>query len=248
MRLAQLRDRLAVIAAILAPLIITVILVPFRTSVANTDAALILVAVIVAIAANGDRRAGYLAAVWSALTFDFFLTRPYERFTITRGSDIQTAVLLVVIGGAVTELAVWGRRQRADADRRASYLAGVHAAAEAALAGQPRAVVIERVTQQLQGLLGLKSCRYQSGIAGLGHPARLQHDGRVTVARHTWPVSAEGFPPDRPVELLLESHGVLQGRFLMLPRPDSRPSLESRQVAAALADQVSATLSVAQAS
>ena len=248
MRLNAGRDRLALIAAILGPLIGTLVLVPFRTSIANTDAALILVAVIVAIAANGDRRAGYIAALWSALVFDFFLTRPYERFTITRGSDIQTAVLLVVIGGAVTELAVWGRRQRADAERRASYLAGVHAAAEAALAGQPRAVVIERVNQQLQGLLGLKSCRYQSGVAGLGHPARLHHDGRVTVANRTWPVAVDGFPPHRPVELLLESHGVLQGRFLMLPEADSRPSLESRQVAAALADQVSAALVTAWAS
>lgn len=226
MRLAQFRDRLALIAAVLGPLLVTVVMVPFRTSIANTDAALILVAVIVAVAANGDRRAGYLAAVWSALVFDFFLTRPYERFTITRGSDIQTAVLLVVIGGAVTELAVWGRRQRADADRRASYLAGVHAAAEAALAGQSRSVVIERVNQQLQGLLGLKSCRFQSGVAGLGHPARLHHDGTVTLGHHTWSVSADGFPPDRPVELLLES----------------------RQVAVALTDQVSAALSVAEAS
>ena len=245
MRQTQVRGRFALMAAIIGPLIITVALIPIRTSIANTDAALIIVAVIVGIAAMGARRAGYIAAVWSALAFDFFLTRPYETFEITRGSDIQTAVLIMVIGGAVTEIAVWGRRQQADADRRAGYLAGVHAAAEAALTGQSRTVVIERVNQQLQELLGLRSCTFQSGIAGLGHPTRLHHDGRVTVAHRTWPVSAEGFPPDRPVELLLESHGVLQGRFLMLPQAESRPSLESRQVAAALADQVSAALTSA---
>jgi K+-sensing histidine kinase KdpD len=36
-------------------------------------------------------------AVW----FDFFLTQPYERFTITRRTDIETTVLLLVIGVAV---------------------------------------------------------------------------------------------------------------------------------------------------
>jgi K+-sensing histidine kinase KdpD len=47
---------------------------------------------------------GRVVAVW----FDFFLTQPYERFTITRRTDIETTVLLLVIGVAVTEIAVWG--------------------------------------------------------------------------------------------------------------------------------------------
>lgn len=49
------RDRLAVLAAITAPLIVTVVLVPFRISFANTNAALVLVAVVVAVAARCGR-------------------------------------------------------------------------------------------------------------------------------------------------------------------------------------------------
>ena len=64
-----------------------VALVPFRASFHNTDAALLLVAVVVAVAANGNRVAGYLAAGSSAIWFDFFLTRPYEHFTISRRSE-----------------------------------------------------------------------------------------------------------------------------------------------------------------
>ena len=79
-----------------------------RASFANTDAALVLVAVVVAVAADGALAAGYLAAASSAVCFDFFLTQPYERFTISRRSDIETTVLLLVICVAVTELAVWG--------------------------------------------------------------------------------------------------------------------------------------------
>jgi K+-sensing histidine kinase KdpD len=78
------RDRLAVIAALAAPLALTAILVPFRHSFPNTDAALALILVVVAVAANGYRLAGYLAALSAAVWFDFFLTRPYEQFSITR--------------------------------------------------------------------------------------------------------------------------------------------------------------------
>ena len=111
------RDRLAVLAALAVPLALAAILIPFRTSFPNTDAALALILVVVAVAANGDRLAGVLAAVSAAVWFDFFLTRPYERFSITSRSDIETTVLLLVIGVAVTELAVWGRRQHTAAEQ-----------------------------------------------------------------------------------------------------------------------------------
>jgi K+-sensing histidine kinase KdpD len=119
------RDLLAVVAAIVAPLALMAILVPFRTSFPNTDAALALMLVVVAVAATGFRLAGILAAVSAAIWFDFFLTRPYERFTITRTADLETTVLILVIGVAVTELAVWGRRQHLAASRRAGYLAAL---------------------------------------------------------------------------------------------------------------------------
>ena len=112
------RDRVALLAALAAPLALAAILVPFRASFPNTDAALALLLVVVAVAANGYRLAGFLAAVSVAVWFDFFLTQPYERFTITRRTDIETTVLLLVIGVAVTEIAVWGRRQRVTASRR----------------------------------------------------------------------------------------------------------------------------------
>jgi len=47
------RDRLAVLAAIVVPLAVAAILVPFRSSIPNTDAALAMILVVVAVAANG---------------------------------------------------------------------------------------------------------------------------------------------------------------------------------------------------
>src|SRR5215475_3764916 len=130
------RDRTAVLAALIVPLALAAILVPFRASVPNTDAALAMILVVVAVAANGYRLAGILAALSVAVWFDFFLTRPYETFSITRRTDIETTVLLLVIGIAVTEIAVWGRRQHTAASRRAGYLDGINAAARAVAAGE----------------------------------------------------------------------------------------------------------------
>jgi K+-sensing histidine kinase KdpD len=236
------RDTLAVVAGLAAPLALAAILVPFRGSFPNTDAALAMILVVVAVAANGYRLAGILAAISAAAWFDFFLTQPYERFTITRRADIETTVLLLVIGVAVTEIAVWGRRQHAAASRRAGYLDGINAAAQAAATGSSPAALIDQVADQLTRVLSLQACRFQYGAAGLGRPARMRHDGTVVVAGQSWDVDAEGFPAGADTELLVEGGGVFQGRFLMTPGPDTRPTAEQRLLAVALADQVGAAL------
>jgi K+-sensing histidine kinase KdpD len=234
------RDRLAILAAVAAPLLLTLILVPFRTSLPNTDAALVLILVVVAVAAVGYRMAGVLGAVSAAVWFDFFLTRPYEQFMITRSADIETTVLILVIGMAVTEIAVWGRRQHVAASRRAGYLEGINAAAEAVAVGGSPSALVDQVSVQLTRLLSLRSCRFEYGVAGLGRPARLQHDGQLVPANRARDVDRDGLPAD--TELLVENQGILQGRFLMTPEPGSRPTLEQRLVAVAFADQVGAAL------
>jgi K+-sensing histidine kinase KdpD len=236
------RDRVAVLVALVAPLALAAILVPFRGSFPNTDAALAMLLVVVGVAANGYRLAGYLAALSAAVWFDFLLTRPYERFTITRRADLETTILLLVIGVAVTELAVWGRRQQSAASRRAGYLDGINAAAQSVATGGSPSVLTDQVTAQLAQLLSLETCRFQYGVAGLGQPARMRHDGTVTAADRTWDVDAEGFPRGTDIELLVESGGVFQGRFLMTPAPGARPTLEQRLLAVAFADQVGAAL------
>src|SRR5690348_11116822 len=236
------RDRVALLGALVAPLALSAVLVPFRGSFANTDAALALILVVVAVAANGYRLAGILAAISAAAWFDFFLTHPNERFTITRRTDLETTILLLFIGVAVTEIAVWGRRQHAAASRRAGYLDGIHAAAQAAATGSSPIALIDQVASQLTRVLSLQACRFQYGAAGLGRPARMRHDGSVLVADRSWDVDARGFPTGTDTELLVEGGGVFQGRFLMTPGPGTRPAAEQRLLAVALADQVGAAL------
>jgi hypothetical protein len=240
------RDRMALAAGVAAPLALSAILIPFRASVPNTEAALALLLVVVAVAANGYRLAGVLAAVSAAVWFDFFLTQPYERFSINHRNDIETTVLLLAIGVAVTELAVWGRRQHAAASRRAGYLDGLDTAARAVATGGSPAALIEQVAGELTGLLSLGSCRFQYGAAGIGRPARLRRDGRVvTAGGRVCDVEHDGLPSG-DTELLVEAGGLLQGRFLMAAAPLARPTLEQRQLAVAFADQAGAALGSSQ--
>lgn len=236
------RDRLAIAAGLAGPLVLTAILVPFRSSFANTDAALALVLLVVVVAAIGDRLAGYAAAVSAAVWFDFFLTKPYETFDISRAADIETTVLLLVIGIAVTEISVWGWRQHTAASRRAGYLEGINDAARAVAAGDSPSVLIDKVSDTLIQLLSLRSCQFQYGVAGLGGPARIQPDGEVVSHGLKWDVPEFGLPAENGTELLVESGGRLQGRFLMQPDPTVPLSREQLLVAVGFADQVGAAL------
>jgi K+-sensing histidine kinase KdpD len=234
------RDHLAIAAGLGGPLVLAAILVPFRTRFANTDAALAMILLVVLIAAIGNRLAGYVAAVSAAAWFDFFLTRPYERFTINRATDIETTVLLLFIGIAVTEIAVWGRRQHAAASRRAGYLDGINDAAHAVATGASPATLTDRIASSLVQLLSLHSCQFQYGVAGIGRPARLRRDGTVVLGSQPYDLQLTSLPEGTDIELLVESGGRLQGRFLMRPDPNVPLTREQLLVAVALADQAGA--------
>lgn len=239
---AMSRNRIAVPVALVAPFGVTVALVPFRDGFDNTNAALVLVLVIVAVAATGTRLAGVLAALSAAVWFDFFLTRPFQRLTISDRADIETAALLLAVGVGVAQLAAWGRQQHVLANRDAGYLDGIRAAAEAVATGGSSGDLIDEVSRQLTRVLGLRSCQFQYGVAGLGHPARLRDDGRVSWNHAEWDVEGQGLPAEVEIELLVESAGQLQGRFLLRAAPDSHPSMAQRLVAVTLAAQVGASL------
>jgi len=236
------RDRLAVAAAVLAPLLVCFAMSLVRTHIANTDAALVLVLVVVTVAANGYRIAGVLAAVSGALWFDFFLTQPYGRLAIDRRFDVETTVLLLAVGVAVSELSVWGRRQAALASDRASYLAGIRAATETVSLGGSANTLIQDVARELVHVLGLSACRFEYGTAGLGKPPRLRSDGELEWLPGGWDVERQGLPPDVEVELLVETAGRLKGRYLMKATPGSHPSRTQRLVAVTLAHQVGSAI------
>jgi K+-sensing histidine kinase KdpD len=234
------RDVVANVAAVVLPVGVAAILVPFRASFADTAAALVLVAAVVSVAVLGGRVAGILAAFSSTLSFDFFLTRPYERLAITHRPDIETAVSLFVVGIVVTELAARSRHHYEAAAEESDHVGRIHVLSELAASGAPASEVIERVRTELIELLGLRSCRYEPGSPERPR-IRIEPDGHVVLAGTVWGVHRVGLPGPE-LELPVQSRGQTLGRYVLKPTPGSPVSLQRRVVAVAIADQVGAAL------
>lgn len=234
------RDVLAVAAALVGPPAIAAILLPWRSSLQSTDVALLLVVIVVAVAANGRRGPGLLAALGAAVWFDFFWTRPYEQFTITSRGDIETTVLLLLVGAAVSELAARARRSRQTVRTDTAYLASIHTTSGQAATGQTATEVIEQVRGQLIEILTLREARFEQGNF-LGHPPHLDERGELIWDNARWNLDEHGMP-DHEIELRTRGGGRALGRFMLTPTPGTAPSAEARRVAVVLAAQVGAAL------
>jgi hypothetical protein len=224
-------------------LVVCAVLSAFRDSIANTNAALALVLLVVAAAATGIRAAGLLAALSCTAWFDFFLTEPYHRLTITDPADIETAVLLVLVGVVVSEIALWGRRQQAKASSEQGYLDGVLSTATAVAAGRRSAgVLVDDVCALMVDVLQVDRCRFDPGSGG---PvlAVLNDDATMTYGGRPYDVNRDGLPTDSEIALVVQSGGAVRGRFLLTAATRVvRPTREQLRVAVALASQAGAAL------
>jgi K+-sensing histidine kinase KdpD len=234
------REQLALVAAVVLPLGVAAILVPFRLSFATTASALILVAVIVAVAALGSRFSGLVATISATLWFDFFLTRPFEKLAITHRPDVETAVSLFVVGIIVTELAARNRHHHATAAQEADYVGLIYDVSELAASGTPTEEVAERVRRELIVLLHLRAARFESAPAERPR-MRLGHDGQVLSGGRIWRVDRLGLPGPE-IELPVQNRGEELGRFVLTPTPGYPVPYGRRVVAVALADQAGAAL------
>ncbi|MGZ4524296.1 MAG: DUF4118 domain-containing protein [Mycobacteriaceae bacterium] len=243
----QLRTRYHtsfILAAAAGPLLLAAMLASVRGHVPNSTAILVLVLFTVVIAASGDRLGGIVAALSSGVWFDFFLTAPYHQFAISHPSDLENAVVLVVVGAGVSELALWGRRQQGRADRRAGYLEGVLRTAElVAGSGSTQEEFTHRVADQIREVLLVDRCRFLALAEPSAQAPRINHDG--SVSRHGVPVDVErdGLPTDDEIALVVRRRGITCGHYMITAATRVvRPSLDQRKVAVLLADQAGSFL------
>lgn len=233
-----------IVAAAVVPTAAAALMSVFQGSLENTIAALVLVLVVVAAASTGIRPAGVVAALASAASFDFFLTSPFHTLAITDRADLETAVLLVGVGVAVTEVALWGRRQQAAASRQQGYLSGVLETVGSVAGGAPPAELIDKVGAQIRDLLSVDACVFESDLTAPQF-ARLSRDGSVLRAGQAVDVDRSGLPTDTEIELLVQTATAVHGRYLLTSATRvRRPTLEQRRVAVALAEQVGTALAV----
>jgi K+-sensing histidine kinase KdpD len=224
--------------ALLAPVVAALALVPLRAHVLNTNLALVLVLVVLAAAVAGGRSAGVVGALSAALSYDFFLTVPYGSFTMERGDDIETTVLLALIGAIAGELVERARRNEAAAIARRRDLERLRRRAELAAGGERPGRLIERSAEELTELLDLKACRYVPTPPPEGLPI-FTHDA----------IRVPGFvnddAPRSAVALPVRAHGRDLGHFLLVFPTESfglRASVDVKHAAVALADQLGMAL------
>jgi K+-sensing histidine kinase KdpD len=228
--------RVAVASA--APVVAACALLPLRSYVLNTNLALVLVVVVLGAAMVGGRTAGFIGAVTAALSYDFFLTRPYGSFTIERGDDVETVVVLGIIGLIAGELVERTRRSEAAAITRRRELDRVQRRAELAAGGESRGRLITRSAEELTEILDLKACRFVPTPPPDGVPVFTHSAIRVpgTVSDDVLPGAAA---------LPVRAHGRDLGHFvLVFPTPSFGigASPDAKHAAVALADQLGVAL------
>jgi hypothetical protein len=210
----------------------------------QTEAALILMIVVVAVAALGGRAAGVITALAAVISFDFFHTQPYLSLAIDSRDDVETTILLLVAGVIVGTLASWGRQAKTRASEARSEINRIHRVAEVAASGADVATVIRVAQDELRELLTLRVCRFEAipfadddfRRPRLGRNGGIELQPTIRFARTG---HRSGFElPDEGVDLPVLARGREIGRFVLIPTPGVPTSLEERVVAVAIADQV----------
>ncbi|HEV3364079.1 MAG TPA: DUF4118 domain-containing protein [Acidimicrobiia bacterium] len=228
----------------LAPVGVAALLVGLRGEIQNANVALVLVLVVVVAAAIGGRAAGLCAAVMSGAAFDFFHTRPYLNLKVANADDIETTVLLIVVGLAVGHIAAGAWREKASAATTSGEIRRIHRIAEEAARGDDTTQFLSLAEQELAGLLTLRDCRFEPWSSREERP-RIERNGHVDT--RVWRVAPGGLfeLPAGEVDLPVRGRGSELGRFVLRPTPGVGVTLEQRVVAVAIADQVGAVLAAA---
>jgi hypothetical protein len=223
----------------IAPIFVATLLVGLRGEMLNANVALVLVLIVVLAAAMGGRGAGASAAITAALSFDFFHTRPYLHLRIASSNDIETTVLLLLVGLAVGTVAARGRSARSSADAVRGEIRRIYRVAELGAKGEEIPEVIVTAQAELTALLHLRQCRFEAPPFESPLP-QLERSGAMPGELR---LQKGGFElPPSGLELPVLGRGRLLGRFVLEPIPSTGVSLEERVVAVALADQVGAVL------
>jgi K+-sensing histidine kinase KdpD len=237
----RITDMEASLAGVVLPTLAAVALIPLRDELDNTNVALILVAVVVAVATTGRRTAAALAAITSALAFNFFHTQPYFSFHIESSNDLQTEIYLLLVGLAVGELAAWGRRARQEVVRSERQLDSIFGLGSLVATGEDADIVAMTTASELTRLLGLVDCRFDRDPTTRRRDAEIDRDGHVQWGPNIWESERWGLPSGGVV-LPVWGNGRRLAKFVLTPTVGLPLSPHRLRAGVALADQTGAAL------
>jgi Domain of unknown function (DUF4118) len=218
-------------------------LVPLRSHFAPVNVALALVIVVLLAAVVGGRMAGAVTAFVAAVSFDFLYTVPYGSLKIAHAADVETTILLVVVGLAAGEIALRVDRIRDAVGDHRRELRRVHRIASLAAEGESVDDLVSAVRAELIDSLQLHDCRFERPPFHDAYVA-IEPSGTITTDHYRYTRGGFELPRDG-VELPVVSRGTTMGRFVLEPSVGHGVSLEQRMVAVALADQLGVVLTFA---
>jgi len=232
----------AVAAAALAPVVVTVGLVPIRSDIPNATVALGLAIVVSLLAAIGTRITAAIAAISAAVCFDVFFTQPYGSLSISRVQDVATSALLLVGGLIVGQLSARNRHHRGLVTRTSYDLSRIHAVAEMLASGAGMDQVVRAVASELKSLLGLRDCWFEVSFLDEPGPV-IEPGGEVSWGSLWWGFRSLGLP-GKQITLFVAHRGRLLGRYVLMAEPGTRVTREQLLAAVTLADQAGAALAL----
>ena len=228
------------LVALAGPVVVGAALIPIRSDIRASNGSLVLVLVVVSSAILGGRVGGVVSALMGAASFDFFLTRPYYSFIINSRDDVETALLLLVVGLVVGELVVRTRRSEWRAAESRAEVVRVRRLSELAAGGESRGRLIGIVQGELVSLLPVRVCRFEPPPFYDILP-ELTHQG----VRFPGAEPGDAAPARGRVALPVNGGGRSIGRFV-LDLDDDMTGIalpaEDRALAIALADQLGTVL------
>jgi hypothetical protein len=236
----RLRQLLGVVAAVVVPVAVGAGLVPFRSNISPATAALGLAVAVSLVAALSTRLGGVVAAASAALSFDFFFTRPYGSLSISSAQEIETAILMLIGGLIVGQLSARNRTNKELVVQTSDDFARIQAIAELMASGAGSFEVVAAVGDELTGLLGLRSCRFERSFPD-GPSPTIERNGDVSWGRFWWGFRTLGLP-GKEVTLVVEHQRRRLGRYVLVAVPGSPVTREQLVAAVTLADQAGAAL------
>ena len=201
-----------------------------------------MVVVVALVVLPGQRTAALLAGMSAGVWFDFFLTKPYERFSIQRSSDVQTTVLLAVVAVLIGEISVRRRQARSDTRTARDEVLSLYVVAEMLSAGSRAEQVVTLGGEQLRDPLLLADCHFDPRDQDAAGPL-LERSGELHYGRLDWSLATDGLP-NQDVILPVESRKRRFGCYVLRGPALGAPISQDRRLAAvALSDRAGAAVS-----
>jgi hypothetical protein len=204
--------------------------------------ALVLTICVVGCAATGGRFTGVLTGLVGAVSFDFFHTPPYNTLRMDRAKDVETVILLLVIGAVAGELTHLRDRYREEKAQSDDLLETVLALSHVVASGAPVDQVWDNLKVALAREFGSIECRFEPFGAEAPPLPRIEPSGALPRSLLRRFMGRGFLLPDGGAELAVSHGREPLGRIVIIPLEPRGVSLRERRVGVALTEQFALVL------